>query len=821
MQVDFHKAFPIHSIEDNFLISGNGDVTAGFALKMPEVFTMGTSEHNSIHESFVSLLKLLPPKTIFHKLDYVFVSKYSSIEDFETHYTFSRNMRSWHEKPVTEHYSYVFISFPASSKYAKNSYLTLPDFIFSKPFDLLPELKDKIENYCNTFFNGLNAIQGFQAIRMNNKKLGAVLYDYFNQTYNSPVIEYNDKLIQPYKIENDALKIGNKYVSVMSLIEEGAGLANIKAPKTSPGNVYDNGVEYNNAIDTPTSFVYPLCLGLPIDHIYSTIIEIMDNDVALAELSAQSNTYNSTASIGHGASIAKKNSIQLFKNTIEQYNYQITKTAVNVILLNKDKDKMQKNIGLVETAFQNMNGSRIFIENLENTSLFFACSPGNSRVNNRRFMNVLNQAVCYLNKETHYYSDKKGHVFIDRFGKPVIVNMWDSPHIVNRNKVIFGPSGSGKSFLINNLIDQCIAQKNHVVIIDIGHSYKRTCKINNGLYFDSSDKSKLSFNIFLCEKDKNGKYIYKSTDEAEDANAQIDFVYSVLSWIWKEGDKITTESKRIIKQSIASFYDYVNTNSLFPDMNLYYNFTYEFEKTIIESNKKYMDFDSLRLMLEPYVKDGEYKLLLNSKENLNITNEPFVVFDLEDINGKKELFNVCSLIITNLVIEKIKRLKSVRKDFIIDEALDFLKSDMGDFIAYLYRTFRKKEGAVYLAAQNVAFLKACSEEIRNSININTDTKILLDHSNYKSSYKDLSEILSLTKHDILQLDSIKNGSNYREFFLKMGNHTRILRNQVSDETAAVYTSKASEVAEIERLFEELGSMTAALDTFVQNKYLKI
>ena len=39
---------------------------------------------------------------------------------------------------------------------------------------------------------------------------------------------------------------------------------------------------------------------------------------------------------------------------------------------------------------------------------------------------------------------------------------------------------------------------------------------------------------------------------------------------------------------------------------------------------------------------------------------------------------------------------------IIDEALDFLQDEkFGDFIAYLYRTFRKKEGSITLAAQNI------------------------------------------------------------------------------------------------------------------------
>ena len=42
----------------------------------------------------------------------------------------------------------------------------------------------------------------------------------------------------------------------------------------------------------------------------------------------------------------------------------------------------------------------------------------------------------------------------------------------------------------------------------------------------------------------------------------------------------------------------------------------------------------------------------------------------------------------------------------------------GDFIAYLYRTFRKKEGSITLAAQNILLLKNMPSSIKDSIIIN-------------------------------------------------------------------------------------------------------
>jgi hypothetical protein len=124
---------------------------------------------------------------------------------------------------------------------------------------------------------------------------------------------------------------------------------------------------------------------------------------------------------------------------------------------------------------------------------------------------------------------------------------------------------------------------------------------------------------------------------------------------------------------------------------------------------------------------------------------------------------------------------------------------------------------VVLATQNVSFLKSIPDLIRDSILSNTGIKILTDHSSVKSSYKDIQEILSFTDKDIELLDSIQNGDGYREFYIKLGNYSKIYRNEVSKFAAGVYTSKQKEVIEIENNFERMGSLTAALYQFIEDK----
>jgi type IV secretory pathway VirB4 component len=173
------------------------------------------------------------------------------------------------------------------------------------------------------------------------------------------------------------------------------------------------------------------------------------------------------------------------------------------------------------------------------------------------------------------------------------------------------------------------------------------------------------------------------------------------------------------------------------------------------------------------------------------------------------------VIIIEMIIQKINKLKGIRKTLIIDEGLNFLQDPkMGDFIGYLYRTFRKKEGEVILAAQNVLFIESAAPVVRDSIVLNSATNILLDHSEHTSNYVAIKRVLSFTDHQIELLDSLEKGETYREFFMKLGKLSNIYRMEVSKFANAVYTSKESEVREISRIEKEVGSMESAIKQYI-------
>ncbi len=817
---ELSEVIPIQSIENGMIVNGNGDITVGFKLIQPDVFIISTSEAFEIHDNFVGVLKMLPEGTIFHKQDFFFMDEFKKDDIEGNNVIHKENVEFYNGRKVIKNYSNLYLTFTNHYTINKGKTTSLQEkanYPFKQPFGDLGKRIDEINNYTMSFRDRVNGIPGFKALRMETEVLGCAVYDYLNLKYEEPSLSAKDKVINPIGVDSDGLlKIGNQYIAILTLSEEGEILEPHVVPRTAPGTVYGNGVSYSNTIKSKTSMVFPIACGLPIDHVVNTVIQVTDNDKTIGELSSEKKSLNFIAPF-YGPAKVKQEITQRFIDTITGQSLQTCITSVNVIIRDTSRDNLQRKIGYVENAFMNMNKSRCFVENFDTANIFFSNIPGNANTNYRGFINTTVQAACYINKESMVSSSISGSLFCDRYGNPIVIDTWNNEGIMNRNKLVIGPSGSGKSYFVNGFSNQSLIQSNHVIIIDIGHSYKRNCEINGGKYFDSSSKKNLSFNVFLCDKDDKGNYRYKNEEDKEESDSKLNFIVSVIELIWKGKNEANNEERQLLKRSVERYYDYVNEKRVFPKMKTYYEFLDVYEKMLNENELKMINISSLKLLLEEFV-TGEYSFILNSEEIIDVVNDNFIVFDMEAVQGNEKLFPLISMMIIELVIQKMWKLKGERKSLIVDEALNFLEDPkMSEFIAYLFRTFRKKEGEIYIAAQNVKFLEYAAPKIRDSIIINTDTVILLDHSGHRSNYQDIKRILSFTDHQIELLDSLQKGNGWREFLLKLGKKTYIMRMEVSEFADSVFTSRENEVKQINDLYERTGSLPAAIRQYNEDK----
>lgn len=834
--VDLSTVLPIQTITDNAIINGNGDITIGYRLFLPEVFTLSQQDAKYIHERLEGLFKMLPAGTVVHQQSFYYVSEYKNNE-FSINPLKAENLKHFNDKQILNSYTNLYITFANADtkkgvrkKPANTSLLRKLNFPFKQPYKNYEERLDDIEPTVLNFENGLSSITQFEIKKMNNKELNNSVFDYLNLSYAKPVEDATQETVSPMAVTPTGdMKIGQEYVAMLSLTVEGENLYELNTPNTGKSKAYGSKIELPENIRSKCSMLYPVGLGLPFDHIVNVVIEITDTDTTITAINAEKNGLNYLTNFYPPAKDKQKQQ-ELFTKEITDFDYQTAYTAFNVIINDSDRSALTRKISLAEQGFSFMNQSSCYIENAELCNLFFTNIPGNARSNYRGFINTTKQAICYLQKDSTYISDLKGHLYNDRFGNPVLVNLWDNKALNNKNKIVIGPSGSGKSFWLNNYIYQSYALGNDITIIDIGGSYRSMISLNRGKYFDSTNQKQFAFNPFLCERDRNGRYIYIDNSDSEAAEDLIKTICAILAYIWKQNKEMDPTEGAILRKSVIQFYEYVNNSSLdntderiFPNIIEYRNFLRDvFLDKMTDFEKRRFEIEEILLLLEPYT-DGELAFLLNATENIDIVNDNLIAFDMEDA-AKKEYFPLVVIITLQMVIDKIKKREGVNKELIIDEALDFLSDDkFGDFIAYLYRTFRKKSGAITIAAQNVLFLKNCPSRIKDSILINCDTKVILDHSSYRKELPNLRDVLSISEEELIMIDSLQNRDDeikWREFFIKLGNETFVFRNEVSEFAAVAFDSRQTTVVRLKQLFEETGSTYAAINRYLEERRKK-
>ncbi len=824
--IPLDKVLPIQCIDKNFIINGDGDITAGYKLFLPEVFSLPEEDARKLFEDFNGILKMLPAGTIIHEQRFFFTDRYRNpgIGDVQN-YIEKENLKYYETKPVLKNYTHLYVTFTDKTSIHKNIYnsslLRKAGYPFKQPYRDYEKRIPEIENLLINFENGIKGIPAFNMLRMNDEELNNSLFDYLNCSYEQPTGDATRQAVSPMSVSGQGdFKVGNQSIAILSLAEEGAVLyPHNKTPKTSPSASFSQGIPAPENIKSKASMIYPLGLGLPVNHILNVTIEITDPDAVLTQLKGKSKGLN-FLSIFYEPAAQKQKQISRFCEEISEKGYSTAYTSVNIILKDTDRHQLQRNISLATNAFMNMNHSRCFVENLETANLFFTSIPGNARANYRGFVSTTEHGLCYLDKEGLYLSDKKGLTFLDRFHNPAVIDIWDSPYIKNRNMILIGPSGSGKSYLINYIMFQFIVRGTDVISIDIGGSNRNTVLLNRGKYFNSKDPKQFSFNPFLCPKDKNGKYIYISNDpdDADASEDRITLIATILCEIWKGKEELKKIEWSLLKESIVKFYEYVNGNPghIFPSLKEYQNFITSPDFIQEDFEKDKLNTKEISSLLNDYT-TGAFRHLLNARENINIVNDALIGYDMETAS-KAEYFPIVSIMTLFLIAEKIKKRKGVPKFLIIDEGFDFLMdTKMSPFIAYLYRTFRKKEGSICLAAQNVRFLNEVPDTIRDSILTNSDIKILLDHRNYSSSYADLRETLSITDNEIRMLDSVQDGEGWRQFFIKLGNKSFVFTNDVCEIADAALDSREKTVQKIRELFIKTRSLPSALNQYIESK----
>ncbi len=526
--------------------------------------------------------------------------------------------------------------------------------------------------------------------------------------------------------------------------------------------------------------------------------------------------------------------IDEYLNEAHSFGLTSVRCHCNVMAWSDDREELKR--------IKNEVGSQLALmeckprhNTVDTPTLFWAGIPGNAAdfPAEESFYTFIEQAVCFFAEETNYKNSPSpfGIKMVDRLtGKPLHVDISDLPMkkgiTTNRNKFVLGPSGSGKSFFMNHMVRQYYEQGTHVVLVDTGNSYQGLCEMINkktkgedGIYFTYTEENPISFNPFY-------------TDDFVFDVEKKDSIKTLLLTLWKsEDDKITKTESGELGSAVTAYIDRIKADrSIIPNFNTFYEFMRddyrtELEERAIKVSKDDFNIDNFLTTLRQYYRGGRFDFLLNSDKNIDLLNKRFIVFEIDAIKENRELFPVVTIVIMEAFINKMRRLKGIRKQIIVEEAWKALSSpSMSEYLKYLYKTVRKYFGEAIVVTQEVDDIIS-SPVVKEAIINNSDCKILLDQRKYMNKFDSIQNLLGLTDKERGQILSINMANNpsrlYKEVWISLGGtQSAVYATEVSVEEYLTFSTEETEKMEVLALANELGDIELAIKQLAERKRSK-
>ena len=802
--------FPLLAVEHDCIISKEADITVGFRVHLPELFTVTSPEYEAIHSAWVKAVKVLPDFSVVYKQDWFLKEDYTPDIQRDDLSFLSRSFeRHFNERPFLNHTCYLYLTKTTKERSRQQSNFST----LCRGFIIPKEIRDK-----DTVTKFLESVGQFERI-MNDSgfvRLERLTTDEIVGTSNkSGLVEKylslsTDKncVLEDFQLNPGEMKIGDKTLCLHTL-------SSVDDLPSIVGT--DSRYERlsTDRSDCRLSFASPVGLMLPCNHLYNQYLFIDDSAENLRKFEKMARNMHSLSRYSRSNQMNKE-WVEEYLNEAHSQGLTSVRCHYNVLAWSDDKDELKH--------IRNDVGSQLALmeckprhNSVDVPTLFWSGIPGNQAdfPAEESFYTFIEQAVCFFTEETNYQSSPSpfGIKMVDRLtGKPLHLDISDLPMkrgiITNRNKFILGPSGSGKSFFTNHMVRQYYEQGAHVLLVDTGNSYLGLCEMINrktqgkdGVYFTYTEDNPIAFNPFYTD---DGLFDIEKKES----------IKTLILTLWKRDNEPPTRSEEValsnaVSQFIVKIKEFPH---MVPSFNRFYEFIgSEYRETLKAKNVREKDFDldNFLNVLEPYYEGGEYDYLLNSEKQLDLLSKRFIVFELDNIKDHKILFPIVTIIIMEAYINKMRRLKGVRKLILIEEAWKAIaKEGMAEYIKYLFKTVRKFFGEAIVVTQEVEDIIS-SPVVKESIINNSDCKILLDQRKYMNKFESIQALLGLTEKEKSQILSINMSNNpsrrYKEVWIGLGGvQSAVYATEVSMQEYLTYTTEESEKLEVFQLAEKLG-----------------
>ena len=497
--------------------------------------------------------------------------------------------------------------------------------------------------------------------------------------------------------------------------------------------------------DCRLSFASPVGLLLSCNHIYNQYVIIDNSEENLQKFEKSARNMQSLSRYSRSNSINRE-WIDRYLNEAHSYGLTSVRAHFNVMAWSDDAEELKHIKNDVGSQLASMECVPRH-NTIDCPTLYWAAMPGNAAdfPAEESFHTFIEQAVCLFTEETNYRSS-------------------------------LSPFGI-------KMVDRLTGKPLHLDISDLPMKRGITTNRNKFVLGPSGSGKSFFMNHLVRQYYEQGAHV-------------------VLVDTGNSYQGLCEMIRRKTGGTDGVYFTYTEEKPI--SFNPFYTDDYVFDV-----EKKDFNIDNMLTTMRQYYRGGRYDFLLNSTENIDLLGKRFIVFEIDSIKENRELFPVVTIIIMEAFINKMRRLKGVRKQLIVEEAWKALSSaNMAEYLRYMYKTVRKYYGEAIVVTQEVDDIIS-SPVVKESIINNSDCKILLDQRKYMNKFDAIQSLLGLTEKEKSQILSINMANNpsrlYKEVWIGLGGtQSAVYATEVSAEEYLAYTTEETEKVEVYRLAEQLG-----------------
>ena len=353
------------------------------------------------------------------------------------------------------------------------------------------------------------------------------------------------------------------------------------------------------------------------------------------------------------------------------------------------------------------------------------------RIYERSKRNVLTSGAAACYPFTAYeMSDKDGILMgVNKANSSlVLVDIFNTAVYKNANMVIFGTSGSGKTFTMQ-LMALRMRRKNIQVFIitpDKGHEFARACNNIGGTFIQISPASSNCINVMeIRQSDKvTSELLDGYVSERSELAVKIQSLHIFFSLLVPD---MTHEEKQLLDEAMVICYQEKgithDNQSLFDPIKLGCYRKMPILGDLHEVLLRKEECKRLANILKRLVNGSAASF--NQQTNVDLNNK-YVVLDISELSGDLLIGMFVAL---DYVWSRTKEDRTREKAIFIDEAWKLLSSNelAADYIQEIYKTIRAYGGAAISASQDlVDYYELNGGKIGRGILSNAKTKIILN-----------------------------------------------------------------------------------------------